>query len=45
MAVALTEGTQTWTFTRHATTPGATTGTIAADSIALDFGVSGNGFL
>jgi hypothetical protein len=38
------EGTQTWTFTRHATTPGAATGTIPADALALDFGVSGNGF-
>jgi len=38
------DGTQTWTFTRHATTPGSASGTIAADSIVLDFGVSGNGF-
>jgi lipoprotein signal peptidase len=38
------EGTQTWTFTRHATTPGAATGVIPADALALDFGVSGNGF-
>lgn len=38
------EGTQTWTFTRHATTPGSATGTIAADALVLDFGVSGNGF-
>jgi hypothetical protein len=38
------EGTQTWTFTRHASTPGTATGTIPADSLALDFGTSGNGF-
>ncbi|MCB0048289.1 MAG: shufflon system plasmid conjugative transfer pilus tip adhesin PilV, partial [Caldilinea sp.] len=38
------EGTQTWTWTRNAGTPGAATGTIAADSLALDFGVSGNGY-
>ena len=38
------EGTQTWTWTRNAGTPGAATGTIAADALALDFGVSGNGF-
>ena len=35
---------QHWTFTRHATTPGAASGTIYADSIVLDFGVSGNGY-
>ncbi|MGB2787861.1 MAG: hypothetical protein WBC13_00865 [Dokdonella sp.] len=38
------DGTQTWTFTRHATTPGSASGTIAADSLVLDFGVTGNGF-
>jgi len=38
------EGTQTWTFTRHASTPGAASGTIAAESLVLDFGTSGNGF-
>lgn len=38
------EGTQTWTFTRHAVTPGAATGTIYKDAIILDFGVSGNGY-
>ncbi|MCB0147081.1 MAG: hypothetical protein KDE01_05455, partial [Caldilineaceae bacterium] len=38
------EGTQTWTWTRNAGTPGAATGTIAAESLALDFGVSGNGY-
>jgi hypothetical protein len=38
------DGTQTWTFTRHATTPGAASGTIAADSLVLDLGVSGNGY-
>lgn len=38
------DGTQTWTFTRHSSTPGAASGTIAADSLALDFGVTGNGF-
>lgn len=38
------DGTQTWTFTRHASTPGAASGTIAADSLVLDFGVTGNGF-
>ncbi len=38
------EGTQTWTWTRSSTTPGLATGTIAADALALDFGVSGNGY-
>lgn len=38
------EGTQTWTFARHAGTPGSASGTIAAEAIVLDFGVSGNGF-
>jgi hypothetical protein len=38
------EGTQTWRFTRSATTPGAATGTIPAEAIALDFGTTGNGF-
>jgi hypothetical protein len=37
------EGTQTWTFTRSAT-PGSASGTIPADALVLDFGVSGNGF-
>jgi hypothetical protein len=38
------EGTQTWTFTRHSGTPGTASGIIPADSLVLDFGVSGNGF-
>lgn len=38
------DGTQTWTFTRHASTPGAASGTIAADALVLDYGTSGNGF-
>lgn len=38
------EGTQTWTFTRHASTPGSASGVIPVDALALDFGVSGNGF-
>ncbi|GIV51040.1 MAG: hypothetical protein KatS3mg038_1561 [Candidatus Kapaibacterium sp.] len=38
------EGTQTWTFTRHSGTPGTASGVIPADSLVLDFGVSGNGF-
>ncbi|MCB0135188.1 MAG: hypothetical protein KDD75_08780, partial [Caldilineaceae bacterium] len=38
------EGTQTWTWTRNVGTPGAATGTIAAEALALDFGVSGNGY-
>lgn len=38
------EGTQTWTFTRHASTPGSASGVIAADALVLDFGTSGNGF-
>ncbi len=39
-------GTQTWTFTRSATMPGAMTPTtaVAAESIVLDYGVSGNGY-
>lgn len=38
------EGTQTWTFTRHSSTPGSASGVIPADALALDFGVSGNGY-
>ncbi len=39
-------GTQTWTFTRSATMPGAMTPTtaVAAESIVLDYGASGNGY-
>ena len=37
------DGTQAWTFTRSST-PGSATGTIYADELVLDFGISGNGF-
>jgi hypothetical protein len=42
-----TEGTQQWTFTRGTinTTGGSFTGTVPAEALALDFGVSGAGFL
>lgn len=38
------ENTQTWSFQRHSTIPGSASGTISIDSLAIDFGVSGNGF-
>ena len=37
-------GTQSWTFTRDNTTPGTASGTIYADALVLDFGITGNGF-
>lgn len=41
-----TDGTQTWTFTRNASTSGGTMsgGSVAVDSLAIDYGVSGNGY-
>ncbi|MFA5526936.1 MAG: hypothetical protein WC992_08935, partial [Acholeplasmataceae bacterium] len=35
---------QKWIFLRDSTTPGTATGTVEKGSLALDFGVSGNGF-
>jgi hypothetical protein len=45
--VDIGDGTQTWTFTRLSSGGGAMSGgtTIAADALALDYGVSGNGFM
>jgi hypothetical protein len=37
--------TQAYTFTRHATVPGSASETIEEGTLALDYGVSGNGFI
>ncbi|MBI1936652.1 MAG: hypothetical protein HYS25_00865 [Ignavibacteriales bacterium] len=37
--------TQAYTFTRHSSVPGTGSGTIKAGTLALDYGISGNGFV